>query len=135
MLACVSIITLNAQTAQSTGPKSVPLNLYERVLTIVPMVGTGKWDDPKRPLFVPAKAPLPTDRTGLLGYSYQISDDGKFALVEFVALDKSVLKAITTDARVMKSFEKGQTNLSDVSVEFQKYKKDFNWQHFGTRVQ
>ncbi len=120
---------------QSPSTKIIPRNLYERILLIVPMVGSGKWDDPKRPLFAPAKMAAPTDRTGILGYSYQVSDDGKYALAEFVAQDRTVFEAFKSDARTMKFFEKGNVQIADIDTEFKKYKKDFNWQHFGTRVQ
>jgi hypothetical protein len=37
-------------------PQSISManSSYERILCIVPMVGTGTWADPKRPMFVPA---------------------------------------------------------------------------------
>jgi hypothetical protein len=121
--------------AQVPSPKIIPRNLYERILMIVPMTGSGKWDDPRRPLFAPAHASAPTDRTGILGYSFQVSDDGKYALVEFVAHDKNAFQTLKSDARTMKFFEKGNAQTADIDAEFKKYKKDFNWQHFGTRVQ
>lgn len=80
----------------------VPANVaYHRVWVVSPLIGTGKLGDPKRPMFVPAPVqmqlpqkgatpsapsiPSPaTDRSGILGYQMQLSDDGKSGLIEFV---------------------------------------------------
>ena len=69
-----------------------PGNGYHRVLAVVPLVGAGTDDDPKRPLLVPTPAEAAADhvdgeRPDLLGYTMQVSDDGQFALVEFVLPD------------------------------------------------
>jgi len=52
------------------------------------MVGSGTAADPIRPMFVPppptAVQQSATERPDLLGYQMQLSDNGKFALVEFV---------------------------------------------------
>jgi hypothetical protein len=59
---------------------------YHRVMAVTPLIGSGTAADPKRPMFVPASQPAraANDRSGVLGYQMQISDDGKFALVELV---------------------------------------------------
>ena len=135
----VTLMLLNGACSyifcQIPSPKIIPRDLYERILMIVPMTGSGKWDDPRRPLFAPAHTPTPTDRTGILGYSFQVSDDGKYALVEFVARDKNVFQTLKSDARTVKFFDKANAQIADIDAEFKKYKKDFNWQHFGTMVQ
>ena len=43
------------------------------------MVGAGTLKNPKHPLY--------SDLDGLTGFTAEISDDGRFALVEFVAKD------------------------------------------------
>ena len=70
------------------------------------MVGTGSVRDPKRPLFVPAPAlprgtpvidrtkPVDADFTAITGFSYHLSDDGKYALVEFIARDPQAFQEI-----------------------------------------
>ena len=69
--------------------------MYERVLAIVPLIGAGTLDDPIRPEYAPAPSAInPTSRTGILGYIHVLSDDGKSALVEYVARDRSAFNAI-----------------------------------------
>ena len=117
----VSALTLRAQ------PRVEPRNLYERVLCVVPMVGAGTHADPRRPLH----APLPGDRAlasgaGILGFSYILSDDGQFALLELVARDRSAFRAILAEqSSDVKVFEKGRAKPEDIEQEFKKHKKDF----------
>ena len=111
-------------------------NMYERVLCVVPMVGLGTFEDPKRPMFTPAPAALRASATsgaGIVGFSYAVSDDGLLALVEFVAHDRSAFQEILATPTV-KSFLKGKDTREDIEAEFKKYKKDFDFKHFGTRM-
>ena len=65
-----------------------PENAYARVYCILPLVGSGSLADPKRPMFAP-RPPTPTaplDRTGIITFQFQVSDDGNFALAECVAV-------------------------------------------------
>jgi hypothetical protein len=78
-----------------------PEMMYHRVWAVVPMIGSGKADDPKRPMFAPSAAEQTAkfkqgDRSGVMGYSMQISDDGNFALVEFVGATPADLRFIVT---------------------------------------
>lgn len=111
-------------------------NTYERVVAVVPMIGTGTPTDPRRPMYAPLPAAAPS-RDGIIAFSYQISDDGKSALVEFVARDHAGLKAILDDKDLrqdVKIFEKGKDNPADIEKEFRKQKKDFDPRQFGVRV-
>ena len=96
---------------QLLGQSSVsPEQMYHKVWAVVPMVGTGKPNDPRRPMLIPSPAemaadqqareasakPDPSDSTGkrkvlsppdLVGVSMQIGDDGNTALVEFTFLN------------------------------------------------
>lgn len=65
-----------------------PGMLYYRVWMVVPMTGSGTPADPQRPMFVPAAPLQTTGRPDILGFQMQASDDGKFALVEFVFRDR-----------------------------------------------
>ena len=104
-----------------------PRLTYERVLAIVPMVGSGRADDPKRPMF--------SDSPKLIGYHAELSDNGQFALVEFVARTREELAVINSsrDARVQ-TFKKSDAKRSDVLREFQKLKAKFNPDNFGLAV-
>src|SRR5580704_5171967 len=98
-LAALSVFAVTL-AAQRNVP---PGNMYHRVWAVLPLVGSGAPGDPIRPMLVP---PPPTpgqqapteatqsqaapdqqaaiQRPDLLGFQMQLSDDGKFALVEFV---------------------------------------------------
>ena len=115
-----------------------PRNLYERALAIVSMTGSGSFEDPVRPMYTPLPSALQSaaasrTRTGILGFTYVLSDDGKHALVEFVARDRAAFQQILADPSV-KSFLKGRDKRQDIEAEFKKYKKDFDFTHFGVRM-
>ena len=136
-LSYVSLVT-TALSQQRLG-----LNLsYERLLAVVPMVGAGTYEDPRRPKYAPtgslhipqvdpgdgaqpnSEAIQPV-RTGILGFTFVLSDDSQFALVQFVAASKADLKEILADSSV-KSFVKGKTRRVDIETEFRKFKSDIN---------
>ncbi len=83
-----------------------PQNRYERLVCVVSMIGFGTADDPRRQPFAPAG---PGEPTTILSYSYLLSDDEQFALVEFVAASQDGFREILrhTDHRV-KKFVKGR---------------------------
>ena len=116
--------------------------LYERLYCVVPMIGAGTWADPKRPMYAPSPAQMnPASRTGIIGFTHVLSDDGQFALVEFVARDAKAFDRILADMNVninvstsIKSFRKGQDKREDIEAEFRKHKKDFDFDHFGVRT-
>lgn len=108
-----------------------PSNMYERILVVVRMVGKGTLADPRRPMYAPVPTAVnPTLRTGILGYSQVVSDDGNFSLVEFVAKDRAAFKDILND-KTLKPFLKGRDKREDAEVEFKKFKKDFDFGKFG----
>src|ERR1041385_5541037 len=77
-----------------------PRNTYSRVLCVVPMVGKGTTTDPRRPQYAPWPTVPGDSRTAIIAYSHQVSDDGKFALVEFIARDRKAFNAIFADKTV-----------------------------------
>jgi hypothetical protein len=119
-------------------PRVSPRNSYERVLAVVPLVGAGTHDDPIRPMFAPAPSAVDTvGRTGIIAYSYVLSDDGKFALAEFVLRDRLNLQPVLNAASSanIKTFVKGVHTRADIELEFKKYKKDFDSSKFGAWAQ
>src|ERR1700691_4465124 len=75
-----------------------PRNTYHRVICVVPMIGSGTAADPKRPLYAPAPGiALPN---GIIGFTQVPSDDGKSAIVEFVARNRSAFHAILADSSI-----------------------------------
>jgi hypothetical protein len=139
-----------ASTAQPqpTAAKVAPINqrrvdpaaMYHRVYAVVPMVGTGKKGDPFRPMFVTlpsqATAASVAAHTGILSYQMHVSDDGKFALVEFVGATRADLQPIlASTAAGTTVFERGSATQAQIETEFKKYKKDFTMSLFSTRAQ
>ena len=114
-----------------------PRNMYERVLCVVPFVGAGTTDDPRRPAYAPVTPPPGTlpSRDGIVAFSFQESDDGKLALVEFVAYNREAFKDLLADTRPdVKVFIKGKHKRDDIEKEFKKHKKDVNLDSFGVIV-
>ena len=130
ILTCLSF----ASMAWPQHRKVDPRNTYQRIIAIVPMVGTGTAADPKRPMYAPAARTSPTAAaSGIIAYSFQVSDDGRYALAEFVARDRAAFAAILADQQV-KAFTKGKDKKDDIEKELKKYKKDFDLEKFGLVV-
>jgi hypothetical protein len=129
---------VEAQMRYSTAPTDPHQHIY----AILPLIGSGTVIDPIRPMFVPAqgfKAVLPatsiastqTARTGIIGYHAEISDDGKSAIVEFVAPSLNDFKDIlsTVDSRVQ-VFQRGVQGKDIIEAAFKAVKKDFSFDRF-----
>ena len=107
-----------------------PGQMYHRVYAIVPMIGAGTKDDPKRPMFMPAPSQVPASavHTGVIGFQMWLSDDGTIALVEFVGATPPDLQPIlSSTAQNVTLFERGKTTQADIEAAFQQYKKGFKF--------
>ena len=127
-----------------------PGRMYQRVYAIVPMVGSGTWDDPKRPLGAPAPHQItPGVRTGIIAFNHVESDDGKYALVEIVAANRQELAAITSPLQAQLSqlpataavggvtpqlFDQSTASQSTVETAFKKLKRNFDITKFRVVV-
>lgn len=126
--------------------------LGERVIAVVPLVGTGKAGDPIRPKYAPVPQGLdknagvsaqraewdrmkPEDKTDFLrqriqSFTYVLSDDKKHAIVEFVAGDRKAFADLLKDKDVQayepKDYQSGKAKRDGVEVELKKWKKDFS---------
>ena len=91
-------------------------------MTRVPMVGKGTFADPKRPMYAPLPSAInPASKTGIIGFTYQVSDDGNYALAEFVARDRAAFRQILADTSPeVKSFVRGVHKREDIEAEFKK---------------
>ncbi len=134
--ATTAVVCLIAASAAMLAQQRVdPLNMYYRVWAIVPYTGQGTVADPKRPLHAPAPtAATPSSPTGIAGWVHIPSDDGKFALVEFVARDKASLAPILADATVQAFLISNGSGRPAAVAAFQKYKKNFYFSRFGVRI-
>ena len=106
-----------------------PKYTYSRVIAIVPIVGSGTASDPRRPQYAPLPSTGP-NQAGIIGYMQQLSNDGKLALVEFVARDRSAFSAILAD-KTIKVFIKGKDKKGDIELELKKYRRDFDLNNVG----
>jgi hypothetical protein len=135
--AVLLVALLCAPTMQLTAQPRVDVrSRYERVMAIVPFIGKGTFDDPKRPMYAPTPSELQvatTTRKGIIAYTHVTSDDGTRALVEFVAIDRSAFQHILADPTV-KAFLKGRDRREDLEAEFLRHKKNFNFALFGVRM-
>ncbi len=132
------VLSFTALFAQNRVPAEM---MYHRVWAIVPLIDAGTPNSPKRPMFAPTPAEQAAklkngDRSGVLGYSMQISDDGNFALVEFVGATPADLKFIVNSntAGVM-AFERGAATKAQIEAAFQRYKAGFTLNSLHARVQ
>jgi hypothetical protein len=108
-----------------------PRFTYIRVVAVVPHVGTGTATDPKKPKYaLGARTSANQPITGIIGFAQQISDDGRYAIVEYVARDLASVQQILNDKSI-KAFIKGKDKRGDIELELRKFKKDFNLDRFG----
>jgi hypothetical protein len=119
-----------------------PKNLYHRIICVTPLTGSGTATDPVRPKYAPWPMPVPQVTTAtlaaaiqpqgdIIAFSYVLSDDGKSAIVEFVARSRAAFSPILADSSIQ-TFEKGVVNNSAIEAAMQKYRKAFTLEHFGT---
>lgn len=134
-ITCAFIFSFAPISAQNVPAYHVDSrNTYERVLVVVPWTGSGTHADPKRPMYAPSAPQMnATSRSGILAFQCVTSDDGKFALCEFVAQYGQAFAQLLADPSV-KSFLKGRDKIEDAANELKKYKKDFDINQFGVRL-
>ena len=91
------------------------------------LVGSGTAADPKRPKYAPAPgSALPN---GIIGFTQVPSDDGKSAIVEFVARNRSAFQAIFADTTIT-VYEKGTQSATAIEAALQAVKKGFSLVQF-----
>ena len=105
-----------------------PYNSYHRVYAVVPMTGSGSSADPIRPLYAPSVADI-NPSTGIVGFTSELSDDGKYALIEIVARQRSAFAKLLGDKSIA-SFEKGTVPPSAIETAFVRYKPSFRFSQF-----
>ena len=101
-----------------------PQLTHERIVAIVPIVGAGTAKDPKHPLF--------SDLPGIAGFTAELSDDGRLALVEFVAKDRKLLDTIANSGQRLA--RKDSPNKDAIYQEFQQLKRTFKPERFGVAI-
>jgi hypothetical protein len=135
------LLLLLILTAASVAQRRVdPKYIYHRVICVTPLTGAGSATDPFRPKYAPwpmpsqtpvALTPAKQRQTGIIAFSFVPSDDGRLAIAEFVAFDRSAFQPIFNDASIT-VFERGRVSNAVIQTALQKHRKDFNLERFGT---
>ena len=85
-----------------------PTSTYQRIICVVPMVGAGTLEDPKRPLFAPVSGLSENagesskgfiETASIVAYQSVITDDGDQAIVELVACDRAAFRPLLCASR------------------------------------
>ena len=105
-----------------------PKFTYHRAICVVPLVGSGTAEDPKRPKYAPW--PEAQDPNGVIGFTYLPTDDGASAVVEFVARTRAALEFLFEDQSI-KVFELGRASKQDIESAIRQQRKDFDLNRFG----
>jgi hypothetical protein len=111
-------------------------NQHERLIAIVPMIGSGTMEDPKRPMFAPVPGHVAADSTtDIIAFHFLPGDDGNFAIVEFIARDQAAFQPVlnSTDPRV-RVFQRGKVARLALLLALRKIRKDFDLDSFGEVV-
>ncbi len=101
-----------------------PQLTHDRIIAIVPMVGAGTAKDPKHPQY--------SDSPGITGFTAELSDDGRYALVEFVAKDRKLLDVIANSGQRLE--RKDAATKDSIYEDFKRYKKTFKPERFGLTI-
>ena len=73
-----------------------------------------------------------SDLAGLTGFTAELSDDGRFALVEFVAKESKFLTPLSNSGQRLE--RKDSPNKDALLEEFKRYKRNFKPERFGPAV-
>jgi hypothetical protein len=117
---CAAVLVLSVfATALSAQHRVDPRWSYHRAIAVVPLQGAG-----------------PPSRAGIIAFTFEPSDNGKFAIAEFVAVDRTGLAEVFADQSAgVLVFEKGVTPAATIEAVIRPFRKDFSLQNFGVPVQ
>jgi hypothetical protein len=111
-------------------------NQHERVIALVPFVGAGTMEDPRRPMFAPLPGQVDAgSQTGIIAFHFVPTDDGQFAIVELIARNRAAFKDILANTNpAILVFLKGRDLTASIEQAMQQHKKGFTLQSFGQVV-
>jgi hypothetical protein len=122
-----------ASFAQSGGGHAVDASQrYHRLVVLAPLTGTGRRGDPIRPDIIPGPVAAGArqgagDRSGIIAWSFQLTDDKKAAIVQLVAVDPKAFAGIVGDKRPeVRVFDTKGHGKDEIESEMKKYKKDYS---------
>lgn len=104
-----------------------------RIICVVPMIGTGTLDDPRRPMLAPIpNQPASTkaskgflDSPTIMAFHSVVGDDGQFAIVELEARDRAAFQSILRNRSLLQSFDLAKTKLETLVPQLRRYKRNF----------
>jgi hypothetical protein len=100
---CIAVFVIFVALLSGTvfGQHAVdPAQRYHRLICLVHLTGTGTAADPIRPEYAPSEEERArAGRSGILAWSFQITDDGTMAIVHLAAADRNAFKQILADTR------------------------------------
>jgi hypothetical protein len=124
LIALPAIILGQSLTSPAQFRKVDPTLTHDRIIAIVPIIGSGTARDPKHPMF--------SDLPGLTGFIAELSDDGRFALVEFAVKDRSRLDTLAASGQRL---ARKDSPAKDALLEdFKQYKRTFKPERFGVAI-
>jgi len=126
LIVCLYSPALPAQRSVFPNPGA------ERIILVVPITGSADTaGDPRRPWLLPARGLPP----GILSYSWLPSDDGRLAIVELTARDRSAFasfaSAIASDRRPeLRLFDPHRHSRLEVETALKLVKRGFRLELF-----
>ena len=100
-----------------------PTASYHRLICLIHLTGKGTSADPIRPEYVPTDPP---DRSGIIAWAFQITDDKHMAIVQMVAVNRNAFQAVLSDKRPeIRVFEIGKDRPEVIEAAMKAFKKDF----------
>ena len=101
---------------------------YHRLICLVHLTGTGTAADPIRPEYAPSEEERAQfGRSGILAWTFQITDDGTMAIIHLAAVERSAFQQILADKRPeILVFEIGKDDRATIEAALQQYKQGFN---------
>ena len=106
---------------------------YHRVIALVHLTGSGRGGDIIRPEYVSNSRAV--GRSGILGWSVMPTDDGKMAIVQYVAADRAAFRPLFADKRPgVRVFEIGRSSRVAIETEMRKYRRDFDLDRLEVNV-
>ena len=109
---------------------------YHRVIAVVPLVGSGTAADPIRGKHVPTAQLTGQPEAGIIAFAVELTDNGKSAIVELVALRRTALAQVLADRSAgVLVFEKGVVSDASIEAAIRPFRKDFSLLSFGVVAQ
>lgn len=128
---CLALILVALSSVISSHAQGLPSHdaALERMIVVVPMIGRGTPESPRRPLGTEL---LSTLADTPIGYRYELSDDGHFAIVQLTARSSKhfdpLLKGV--GAQATHTFDPRRHERGSVLQALRLLRKDFDLDAF-----